>query len=289
MLRAVLVTLRPHQWSKNVLVAAAPLAAGEITDLHVLRGTLIAFVAFCLAASAVYCVNDVIDADADRAHPTKCRRPVARGDLPARTALATGAVLGLGSLALCAAAPGTYLWAVVLAYLAVSLSYSLGLKHEAVLEFALVSSGFLLRAVAGGPATGLPLSRWFLIVAGFGSLMMVCGKRLAELIDLQGRPAGSRRILDEYSTSFLRMVIAIAAGVTTTAYCLWAFEVGDRHHGFPWSTISVAPFVVAILRYLLDVDAGRAEEPERIVLRDRTLQGLGVAWLVVFSLGALRG
>ena len=278
--------MRPRQWIKNVLVAAAPLAAGDITQASVAIHTLIAFVAFCLASSAVYCFNDIWDAAADRLHPRKRTRPIAANVLPASVAMAAAGILAAASIAVATPNP---LRLVIVIYLAANIAYALGLKHQPVIELAFVASGFLLRAIAGGPATGIPLSQFFLIVASFGSLFMVAGKRLSELVQLGDEATLSRPILATYSQSYLRMVVAVSAGVTVSAYALWAFEVGGRHSGFHWATVSIAPFVVALLRYALDVDAGRAEEPEQIVLRDRTLQVLVLLWLVTFSAAALRG
>jgi decaprenyl-phosphate phosphoribosyltransferase len=284
-IRAVLTTCRPTQWTKNLLVAAAPLAAGTLLHSDVLLRTLLTFVVMTMAAAAAYCLNDVIDAQADATHPTKSRRPIASGALPPAVALSVAGVLAIGALVL--ATPWDLRW-VVLAYLVLTAAYSLGLKHQAVVELGVVASGFLLRAVAGGPATGTPLSQWFLIVAAFGSLFMVAGKRLSELVSLDGADPASRLLLATYTASYLRMVVGISASVTIAAYCLWAFEVGARHDPtVPWAAISVAPLVIAILRYALDVDRGRAQEPEQIVLRDRVLQGLGLLWLGTFALTVL--
>jgi decaprenyl-phosphate phosphoribosyltransferase len=279
--------MRPAQWIKNILVAAAPLAAGD-TSGNAVRGTLVAFVAFSLTASAVYCFNDIVDVDSDRAHPTKRNRPIAAGRLPVLTAGVAAVVLVLAAECLAVVSHTHLLWLVVLVYAATSAGYCLGLKHLAVIELALVSSGFLLRAIAGGSAASLPISQWFLIVAAFGSLLLVAGKRLSELLTLADGAASSRPILAEYTPSFLRLVIGIATAVTCTAYCLWAFEIGGTDSS-SWAAVSVAPFVVALLRYTLDADAGRVEEPEIVLLRDRVLQILGVLWLVTFAIGAFHG
>jgi decaprenyl-phosphate phosphoribosyltransferase len=286
-LRGLLATMRPRQWIKNILVVAAPLAAGDITQGSVIRQTLIAFGAFCLASSAVYCFNDVWDAVADRRHPRKSARPVASGLVPKPLAMSAALILAAGSVAIAAPNP---LRLVIAIYLVLNVAYTTGLKNQPVIELAFVASGFLLRAIAGGPATGIPLSQWFLIVASFGSLFVVAGKRLSELVQLGGKAPSSRPILARYTSTYLRAVVAVSAGVTVAAYALWAFEVGDRHHGgFDWATISIAPFVIALLRYMLDIDAGRADEPEQIVISDRTLQVLALLWLVTFSAAALRG
>ena len=282
MIRGALRLMRPRQWSKNVLVGAAPLAAGTILSGPTLVHTVLAFTAFCLASSATYCLNDVMDAEADAKHPTKRRRPVASGQVSKLQALVLALVLAIAAVAL----PGPLRFhLVVLGYLVLTATYSLWLKHRPVLELGLVSGGFLLRAMAGGLATELPLSKWFLIVTAFGSLFMVTGKRLSELISAEHASAIVRRSLTFYPLSYLRMVLGVSAGVTITGYCLWAFEVGAAHRGGVWSAISVAPFVLGLMRYGLDSDLGNVEEPEEVVRRDTTLQILGLLWLVTFSLG----
>jgi len=148
-----------------------------------------------------------------------------------------------------------------------------------------------LRAIAGGVAAELPISPWFLIVAGFGSLFMAAGKRFSELVrsDADGAAVTStrRRSLDGYTTTYLRFVWGSAAGITVTAYCLWAFEVSQQPATLPWGQWSVLPFVLAILRYAVDVDRGSAEAPEDVVLHDRALLVMGAVWLLLFALGAL--
>ena len=285
---ALVVALRPRQWLKNVLVFAAPLAAGTILEPDVLLPSLMAFVAFCLMSSATYLVNDLKDVEADRAHPVKRARPIAAGQVAPGTAVAAAAVLAVMSLAL-ALWVNVGLFGVVLAYALFTLSYSLLLKHEPVIELALLAMGFLLRAIAGGVAAELPISRWFLIVAGFGSLFMASGKRFSELERSLRNGAGSpvRRSLAGYTPGYLRFVWGTSAAVAITAYCLWAFEVGLAESSFPFAEWSVLPFVLAIMRYAVDVDRGDAEAPEDVVLHDRILLAMGAAWLVLFGLGAL--
>lgn len=276
--------MRPKQWTKNLLVLAAPLAAGDLGEPGVLGPTVLAFLSFCAASSATYLVNDCADVRADRLHPRKSRRPIAAGQLSVTAALVVAGVLFAASVAV-AATTRWELVALVVAYLAVMLGYSLWLKHEPVIDLALVSGGFLMRAVAGGLAAALPISDWFLLVAGFGSLFMVAGKRYSELHTL-GSEAGTRRSLVRYTASYLRFVWSIAAAATITAYALWAFE-NAAPTGVPWHTLSILPFVVGLLRYAVDIDAGEAAEPEDIVWGDRLLQGIGVAWVLMLTLGVL--
>jgi decaprenyl-phosphate phosphoribosyltransferase len=282
---AVVRSLRPRQWTKNLLVAAAPLAAGTLFDTPVWWQTLVAFVAFCALSGAVYLVNDVVDVESDRAHPRKRLRPIAAGDLSVRAALVVAAVLGVAALA-AGTAVDRDLGILLLTYAVLQVAYSLWLKHEPVLDLAVVSVGFLMRAVSGGLAAGLPLSDFFLMVAGFGSLFMVAGKRYSELHSL-GSEAGTRRSLVRYTDSYLRFVWSIAATSTALAYCLWAFEQDGG--GVPWQSISIVPFVLGLLRYAVDIDVGRAAEPEDIILADRGLQAIGLVWFVLVCVGVLGG
>jgi decaprenyl-phosphate phosphoribosyltransferase len=214
------------------------------------------------------------------------RRPIASGLVPVPLAIVTSGVLGVLACVLPALLGSPELGLTVGVYIALNLGYNLGLKHQRVIDISIVSSGFLLRAIAGGVAAELPLSRWFLIVAAFGSMFLVAGKRYSELITLGEQAAATRPSLVGYSASYLRFVWSIAAAVTITGYCLWAFEVGDRPGQPPWGPLSVAPFVVGMLRFALDVDGGRTGAPEEIAMSDRALLAIGVIWLVVFSLGA---
>jgi decaprenyl-phosphate phosphoribosyltransferase len=280
----VVRALRPRQWVKNVLVLAAPLAAGQVFHLDVLGPSAVAFLLFCVCASGVYLVNDSIDIEEDRRHPKKRFRPIAAGLVP--RPLAIGLAVVLFAVAMVAAVTLTRpaLAGVLGAYVLIQLAYCLFLKNQPVIDLAVVASGFLLRGIAGGVAAGLLLSQWFLLVAAFGSLFMVAGKRYSELI-LVGDEAATRKTLREYSASYLRFVWSLSAGVACTAYSLWAFEMANAQDGVPWATISIAPFVLAILRYARDVDKGAAGAPEEIVMHDRVLLVLGAVWVLTVGVG----
>ena len=279
---ATIRAMRPRQWVKNLLVLAAPLAAGRLLEPAVIKGTALAFVAFCLISAAVYLVNDVRDVAEDRQHPTKRFRPIAAGELKPATALVLAAVLGACGLAL-GFLVSMPLGITMVVYVALQLLYSAYLKHLPVVDLAMVASAFLLRAIAGGVATGIPLSQWFLLVAAFGSFFMVAGKRYSEMKALGG-DAGTRRSLTRYSESYLRFAWMMAAVMVLISYSLWAFENrGSGALGVPWTAISIAPFTLGLLQYALEVDAGTADEPEEVVLNDRVLQGLGVVWVAVIS------
>ena len=280
LLIGVIKAIRPRQWVKNVLVLAAPLAAlgGAVRYDYseVLAKVSVAFVAFCLAASCIYLVNDVRDVEADREHPTKRFRPIAAGVVPEWLAYTLAVVLGVASLGIAWwLTPNLAL--VIAVYIAMQLAYCFGLKHQAVMDICIVSSAYLLRAIAGGVAANIPLSQWFLLMMAFGSLFMVAGKRYAELQVAERTGAAIRKALESYTSTYLRFVWTMSASAVVVCYGLWAFE-RDRHSG-SWYAVSMIPFTIAILRYAVDVDGGLAGEPEDIALRDRVLQLLALAWI----------
>ncbi|RRO15158.1 decaprenyl-phosphate phosphoribosyltransferase [Saccharopolyspora rhizosphaerae] len=266
--------LRPKQWVKNVLVLAVPFAAGEILDPAVLLDAVIAFVVFSMAASGIYFVNDAIDVEADRQHPTKRNRPIAAGLIPVPIAYAVCALLLGGSLVI-SGLTSMQLLAVMALYIAVQLGYCFGLKHQPVIDLCIVASGFLLRAIAGGAAANLVITQWFYLIVAFGSLFMVAGKRYAEVKLAAETGAKIRKSLKAYSPSYLRFVWAIAAAITIMTYALWAYDIREFEMS-RWGLISIVPMVIAILRYAVDIDKGVAGEPEEVVLKDKVLMVLGL-------------
>uniref|UniRef100_A0AAU1HX33 Decaprenyl-phosphate phosphoribosyltransferase n=1 Tax=Streptomyces sp. NBC_00180 TaxID=2903632 RepID=A0AAU1HX33_9ACTN len=286
LLKGLLKTARPKQWIKNILVIAAPAAAGRLFSAHALTQLALVFALFTASAAAVYLINDARDAEADRAHPTKRHRPVAAGQVPVPVAYAVG-----GTLA--ALAPTAAAWltspavaALLAAYIGMQLAYCVSLKHVLVVDLAVVTTGFLMRAMIGGLALGIPLSRWFLITTGFGALFMVSAKRYSEAVQMAGKAGATRALLTEYTTGYLRFVWQLAAGVAVLAYCLWALEEGGVPHAslLPWRQLSMVAFILAILRYAVFADRGTAGEPEDVVLRDRALALIGVVWLAMYGL-----
>lgn len=283
--RALIREARPKQWLKNVLVLAAPGAAGVLHQPEPLVQALVAVVAFCLAASGVYYLNDCADIASDRRHPAKRHRPVAAGDIPVRLAVAVGVGLLLAGLGVAALASWP-LALVVAAYLAVTTAYTIWLKHIAVVDLLGVAAGFVLRALAGAVAVGVPVSRWFFTVATLGSLFMIAGKREGELATLTSEAPGVRRTLGVYSASYLAYLRATTSGAALVAYCLWAFE-RDAISGssFPIMLLTVVPFSLGILRYALLLDAGKGAAPEELVLSDRPLQVFGGLWVALIAVG----
>lgn len=276
---AVLETARPRQWSKNVLVLAAPAAAGVLLQPSTAVAALWAAGVFVLCSSSTYFINDAGDVAADRVHPTKSRRPVAAGRLGVRTAYAIGAALAILA-PIAALLLGPALVGVVLLYLALTLAYSLWLKSHAVVELLAVASGFLLRAIAGGVATGIALSNWFLLVALFGSLFLVTAKRLAEA---QRGADGSltRTVLGGYPVAWLQQTFTMSLTGTVLAYASWALQYVGRDVAPPVLALSVLPFLAVMLRYSLLVARGAGEAPEDLIFSDRVLLGAGVVWAVL--------
>lgn len=278
--------LRPRQWLKNVLVATGPLAAGVLLEPTVWPMLVVTFLLFCATASGVYLVNDILDRDEDRRHPRKRRRPIASGALPIPLALSTAILLLIGG-PLCGFLLSWRLGVVLALYAVLQLVYCTWLKHVVVVDLTIVSSGFVMRAIAGAVVADIALSQWFLLVMSFGSLFMVAGKRFSEKVQVDQAEGATRRNLDAYSASYLRFVWSLAAGITLISYSLWAFELESPVSSFPWAAISIVPFAVALLRYGMIIDAGRAGAPEETVLGDLPLAVIALAWLTSFALVVL--
>jgi decaprenyl-phosphate phosphoribosyltransferase len=278
--------VRPKQWLKNALVGAAPLAAGSLFVPAVLGREALTFAALCLASSAGYLVNDVLDVAKDRVHPTKRLRPVASGALSPRLALVAAGTLAGAALTVATGLVSVGVGLVIVVYLVLTVGYSLGLKRMSVLDLGLVSAAFVLRAIAGGVAAPVPLTEWFLVVASFGALFVVAGKRYADVLQTEEGTGRSWAVVP-YTVSYLRFVWSLAATAAVVGYFVWSFDVGAvRGHSSVWAEVSVAPFVLAVLRYATTVDRGGAGSPEDVMLGDRALQLLVLLWLVSFGIAA---
>ncbi len=289
---ALLVEARPKQWVKNLLVFAAPGAAGVINQPEPLLQTIGAFVCFCLAATGTYYLNDAADVEADRLHPKKRFRPIAAEDI----SVALGRIIGVTSIVLAvllALAINWHLAIVVACYVTLTTAYSIWLKHTPVVDVVAVAAGFVLRAIAGAAAVDVPISNWFFIVASFGSLFMVVGKRRAEAGEMGEGAAATRSTLGAYSRDYLIQLQTVAMSVVLVGYCVWAFEkatgtgtdIAAAGSTVPWFQLSIVPFVLAVLRYAFLVDTGQGGAPEEIVLGDRSIQLMVLAWAALFAIG----
>ncbi len=298
MITGLIKEARPKQWVKNVLVFAAPGAAGVLTQGHSIIRALIIFVAFCMASAGTYYWNDILDIEADRAHPKKLFRPIASGAVPLGLARVVGTILLVGGPALAF----TTRWqagAACVTYVVLTTTYSAVWKHIAVVDLIAVAAGFVVRAIAGAAATNVPMSSWFVLCISFGSLFIVTGKRYAELRELGDAPSLARATLDDYSLGFLRIVLSVSFSATLVSYCVWAFEgkvarrigqtqvlaVAPQSHSLLFYQLSIVPMLTALMRYLLILEQGHGAAPEEIFAADRTLQVLGLIWVAVFTTG----
>jgi len=285
-MNAIIHSIRPRQWAKNLLVIGAPLAAGVLDDAEAQWDTLMAFGAFCAIASATYLLNDLLDMHADRLHPTKYLRPIAAGTLARASAVQLAVILALIAV-LFGLSTGEWTMLVVLgAYAVITVTYSLWLKRVVGLELVVLAAGFMLRAIGGAVAVNVRVSPWFLCTTGAASLFVVTGKRFAELKEL-GTDAGShRRVLAAYSRSALQMVLTISILVTAFTYGLWAIETstGSQDENW-WGEVSVLPVLLGLLRYQWLLRRGEGAAPEEVFWRDRPLQTLGVVWVITFIAG----
>jgi decaprenyl-phosphate phosphoribosyltransferase len=285
----LLRAMRPKQWVKNVLVFAAPAVGGVLFHRHDLLLAIGAFGVFCAAASGLYLVNDLSDVDADRMHPTKRNRPIASGALGVRTAVVAALVLCSGALLAAWALAGWQFLVLIAVYQLITLAYTFRLKAEPVIELAAVASGFILRALGGGVATHVTLSSWFLVVVSFGALFVVTGKRSAEHQHLGDEAEDHRAVLAEYTPAFLQATLTLSAGVTVTAYCLWAFErsgiLARPGTHFIWIQLTVVPVVIGLLHVLRLLMGGKGGAPEDLAFSDHLLQFLAIVTIGMFAIG----
>ena len=288
MLRALLKTMRPRQWTKNLFLFAALVFDGKLFQPADFLRTLAGFGLFCLVSGTVYIFNDILDLEADRQHPVKRNRPIASGRLPISLAAAAGAVLTLAALA----ASLLLAWQfalTLLVYFALMLTYSRWLKHIPILDVLIIAAGFVLRVHAGTTLIVVErFSPWLYVLMTLLALYIGFGKRRAELALLAGSARSHRKVLDGYTIPLLDQYITIVSGTTIVAYSLYTFfrpEAPGDH-----ALMLTIPFVLyAILRYLYLVQTKNiGGEPEEILLSDRPLQISillwGLAVLVVFYL-----
>jgi decaprenyl-phosphate phosphoribosyltransferase len=235
-----------------------------------------------MLASGIYAINDVRDAEEDRRHPRKRLRPVAAGEISPRTAIATGTGSIAAGLLLCVAI-NPLLGLVALAYVALTVTYTLVWRHVFLLDIIAIAGGFVLRALAGGVAAPVTLSRWFVLVVTFAALLVAAGKRLAELARHDRAPLDGRRVLRHYNLGTLRMILWLSGAGALLAYCMWAFSSWPVT-GVPWRVLTILPFAGALARYAMLLRTGDGEVPDELVLRDRPLALLSLCWLVLFAL-----
>ncbi len=287
MIRPLFRALRPVQWVKNVFVLAPIVFAEQLGDADVLGRAMLAFVAFCAAASAIYLFNDLRDREEDRRHPLKQHRPIASGALSVPVAIA--AALALTAAALAAGlAFGTTFTVLVAVYLGVNLLYSSGLKHVVILDVMAVSSGYVIRVLAGAAAIDVEVSRWLLLCTIFLALFLIFSKRRHELVLLAEEAAEHRAVLSHYSPAFLDQMINVVTASTVVSYALYAVDASTIEKFGSDRLVYTLPMVLfGVFRYLyLIYQRHEKRNPTEEVLRDLPsvinvlLWGAVVVWIV---------
>ena len=277
----LLISLRPGQWAKNLLVFAGLLFGLRLFDIAAVVRALAAFGIFCLLSGAVYLINDIADRNIDRQHPLKARRPIASGALPVQIALAAAAVLSVTGLAAAfALSPGFFLVAAV--YLALLALYSRTLKHIVILDVLTISLGFVLRAVAGAVAVNVEISHWLLVCTILLALFISLAKRRHELLLLTDGAASHRPILGEYSPYLLDQMIAVVTASTLIAYVFYTISPETaQKFGTPWLGLTVPFPLYGIFRYLYLVHQREGGgSPADLLLTDRPLLVCVTLWVL---------
>ena len=273
-------SLRPKQWTKNVLVFAALVFSHNLNDASAFVEVVIAFFCFCAASSAVYVLNDLRDRESDRLHPVKRFRPIAAGQVPVSHASVMG--LALAAFALGVGFSLAPMFAALLAgYMLLNIAYSLYLKHQVILDVFSISAGFVLRAAGGAVVLSVPISPWLYVCTVVLALFVGFGKRRNEIVLLEDGAGGHRKNLDEYSAPLLDQFIVVTAGATVMAYSLYTFVAENLPENH--LMMSTIPFVLyGIFRYLYLVHQKQeGGAPEQVILTDRPLLGAVFFWGVL--------
>jgi 4-hydroxybenzoate polyprenyltransferase len=275
----LLAALRPSQWTKNFLLFAALLFSIRFTQIGTWYAAILAFAVFCVFSSAGYLINDLLDVEADREHPTKRLRPIASGELSRPVAIGSALALTLGGLAL-SLRLGTSFTAVAAGYLLLSVSYSAVLKHYVLIDLFGIAAGFVLRAAAGAVAIDVPISPWLYVCTGLAALFLALGKRRHELILLESSASRHRRNLDDYTVELVDQLTLIVTAAAIIAYSLYTIS-GDLRTSNPAMMLTI-PFVLyGLFRYLYLIHIRKlGGSPEEMLLRDRPLGLTLIAWIV---------
>jgi len=287
-----LKALRPRQWTKNLVVFAAPLFDFNI-NLPTLLGTLLSFILFCCASSSFYLLNDIADVESDRKHPVKCKRPIAAGLVSIPVAFGMALILLIGALII-GWMRSPALGATISGYAVLQVAYNLRLKRMVILDIGAIATGFVLRAYAGAAATGITLSPWFLLCTAMLALFLGVEKRKAELRLVSLNGGKTRAVLKRYSLSLLNRMENVVTTGAVVSYALWSS--GPIVHGAStaWMLLTL-PFVLyGIFRYQLLSDpeeiarrndigletGGKSERPEEVLLTDLAILITVLGWIL---------
>lgn len=280
--KSVLQLLRIEHWVKNLFIFIPSFFAARLSEALVLERAIVGFIAFSLVASAVYVLNDLVDAPQDRNHPDKCRRPIASGAINSRQAIVILVILlTLGTLTSAYLSPEMSVY--TLLYFLINVAYSFSLKHIALIDISLIGLGFLLRVLAGGAVTGVAVSQWLIVLTFLLAMILGLAKRRGEYVVAMGEN-NFRKALEGYNLPFLDMAMVVCSTVAVVAYLMYCFspEVTGRI-GSDKIFYTAFFVVIGVLRYLqLTLVFNKTESPTRALLRDRFLQIILLGWIGCF-------
>jgi 4-hydroxybenzoate polyprenyltransferase len=285
--RALVRLMRPQQWIKNLLLFAALVFAEKLFVPESLLLAVLGFASFCLASSSVYVVNDLLDAERDRLHPEKRRRPIASGAVPPPAAVFLALALTVAALSLAAWIRPAFAWSVLI-YMGLTHFYSLAGKNVVILDVMLIAAGFVVRAIAGALAIQVPISDWFIVCTAFLALFVALSKRKAEMLALDEDASQARPVLARYTTPSLNAFTATSMAAALISYALYVLDSHQQTLAeFPLLWLTVPCVLFALFRYHLLVESGRqGEKPEEVVLTDRPIQ-FSVLGFAIAAVGAL--
>jgi len=273
----VLAALRPKQWTKNAFVLVGPLFGHRWAGDGLWQAAL-AFIAFCLASSAVYVYNDWVDREADRHHPLKRSRPIAAGRLSGAAIAATGLLCGFAACAL-AASIGPAMLFLISAYFGLNVAYTVWLKHVVIADIFAIAGGFQLRLFGGTVGLGIPPSQWLLLCGFSLTLLLALGKRRGELVT-PGHTGTTRSVLGAYSLDLIDQLLAICATLTLAAYGLYTISPDTvAVHGAGDLPYTIPIVTYGVFRYLVILRGDNDGDPSKLLFTDRQLQVTAVLWL----------
>lgn len=279
-IQAVVKSMRPTQWMKNLFIFAAIIFAQSFFDIPLLLKTSAAFLVFCVLSGALYILNDLNDIEEDKLHPKKAARPIASGQIGKSQALFLFFILSLISLFV-AFWLNKYFFIAAFIYFILQLAYSLRLKHLVILDVFIVAAGFVIRVIAGGLVIEIPLSSWLLVCTMMLALFLAMSKRRHELLLLEDNATEHRPILMEYSPYLLDQMIAVVTASTLIAYCLYTISEETVAKFGTTNLLLTSPFVLyGIFRYLYLIhQKGKGGSPEELIIKDKPLLIDIVLWI----------
>ncbi len=288
----IIKLMRPHQWVKNLFCFLPLFFDRKVLDTEYLIPAIFAFLAYCFAASGIYCFNDIYDVEADRKHPKKCNRPIAKGIISVPTAYSIMIILWFFAILISWLAPYSiengriYVLSIICLYIIINIAYCIYLKRKPIVDVFTIAVGFVLRVLIGGLATGIWISHWIVLMTFLLALFLAFAKRRDDVIIYENSGIKARKNVDRYNTSFMNQAIGIVASITMVCYIMYTVspEVIDRF-GNPYIYLTSIFVLAGIIRYLqktlVDEKSG---SPTKVLLKDRFIQAVIVGWILSFAI-----